>query len=337
MGSKPSIKGQKVIEYLEKYPTLPTRTLARMVYENWGNLYKDLEDARAIVNYYRGTYGNAKRESLADNRFMLPEATETNTFSLPQPARYDWTNYHIPRELTRGVILGDIHIPYHDRKVLQVIMEHTQWFGADYIVLNGDIMDCYRLSKFLKDPSKAYMRDEVDTTRQFLTVLRVCFPDAHIVYKFGNHDDRMYNYLMDKAPELWDKDDSVMEVENRLGIPDLGIETVGEKRRIFAGKLAVLHGHEFWQSINRQVNPARGLFQKTFSSAVCSHLHQTSEHSEPNIKDELITTWSLGCCSQLHPEYMPINKWNHGFATMEKTPGGNFKLKNYRIIDGEMV
>jgi len=33
---------------------------------------------------------------------------------------------------------------------------------------------------------------------------------------------------------------------------------------------------------------------------------------------------------------MPLNKWNHGFAMIEMGKDGNFKVRNHKIINGEV-
>jgi hypothetical protein len=41
----------------------------------------------------------------------------------------------------------------------------------------------------------------------------------------------------------------------------------------------------------------------------------------------------------LHPFWNPLNKWNHGFATVELNgrDGGDFHVDNHRVIKGEIV
>ena len=46
--------------------------------------------------------------------------------------------------------------------------------------------------------------------------------------------------------------------------------------------------------------------------------------------------WSTGCLCDLHPRYMPLNKWNHGFAIVDLDTAGGFSVRNFRIIDGKV-
>jgi hypothetical protein len=132
-----------------------------------------------------------------------------------------------------------------------------------------------------------------------------------------------------------------------LGIPDFdwssifsldeqGIELVDGKRPTRLGKLNVIHGHEYRFQISNPVNPARGFFLRAKSHVLGGHFHQTSSHSEKSIENKVVTTFSTGCLSNLHPEYRPLNNWNSGFAFVQVEANGAFHVDNLRIIDGEV-
>jgi hypothetical protein len=73
------------------------------------------------------------------------------------------------------------------------------------------------------------------------------------------------------------------------------------------------------------------------SSAICGHSHQTSEHTEKDINGKLTTCWSVGCLSELTPEYAPFAKYNHGFAVVTKRGSEGFNVQNFRIHEGKIL
>ena len=75
---------------------------------------------------------------------------------------------------------------------------------------------------------------------------------------------------------------------------------------------------------------------KAKANCIGGHHHQTSEHSEKTINDKIISTWSVGCLSNLHPEYMRVNSHNHGVACIE-IEGEEFYVKNRRILKGRLL
>ena len=200
--------------------------------------------------------------------------------------------------------------------------------------MNGDGMDCHSLSKFVKDPRKRNMIDEIGIMRDFLERLREQFLDVRIIYKEGNHEERLETYLKRKAPELFGFEE--FQLKELLHLRDLDIEWVGNKRRIKLGKLWVMHGHELGYSSSNVVSPARGNFLKAKDNIIVNHYHQRSEHEEPNLEFQQIGAWSVGCLCDLHPEFMPINKWVNGAATVETDKSGMFTVQNFKIIDNKI-
>ncbi len=137
-----------------------------------------------------------------------------------------------------------------------------------------------------------------------------------------------------KAGELNGVDE--FELENIIKSRAEGIEIIKDKRIIKAGALNIIHGHEFGGSVFSPVNIARGLFLRGKVSAMQGHNHQTSEHTESNMNGEIVTTFSLGCLSELNPAYLPINKWNHGFSMVD-IDGESFDVRNKRIFKGKVL
>lgn len=116
-----------------------------------------------------------------------------------------------------------------------------------------------------------------------------------------------------------------------------GVGHVADRRVIRLGKLNVIHGHEYRPGVQAPVNPARGIFLRAKSAVLCGHFHNTSEHHEPTITGKPQGAWSVGCACALDPFYMPLNKWNRGFALVHVGRGGDFRVENKRVINGEMV
>ena len=154
---------------------------------------------------------------------------------------------------------------------------------------------------------------------------------------FSGNCDRIEKYLLRKAPELYglpgmDLPGLIAMVNGPESIR--GIEWVKDHRVIRTGHLNHVHGHEFRGGGG--VNPARWLFLKTGTNTIMGHVHRISEHSEPNLRGQQISCWSTGCLSELKPQYMRHNKWNHGFAYVDVDSDGMFNVENRRIIDGKV-
>ncbi|MFN9904203.1 MAG: metallophosphoesterase, partial [bacterium] len=84
--------------------------------------------------------------------------------------------------------MSDIHVPYHSISALTAAFDLIQKEKPDTILLNGDLIDFYGLSRFMKDPRKRSVAHELKATNELLDVLSKF--GAKIVYKLGNHDER---------------------------------------------------------------------------------------------------------------------------------------------------
>lgn len=266
--------------------------------------------------------------------FLPDPAPEAGGPSLPDPIplTYDPVVIDTPG---RWLVLCDIHLPYHDKRTIEAAVAEGQRAGAVGVLLNGDVLDCYQLSTHYKEPDRGRFKDEIGCGRAFFAWLRSRFPRARVVYKEGNHDDRLRRYLAERAPEVFDLPDLTLPA--LLGLDEYGVEWVGDKRVIRMGKLHVVHGHEFRGGGG--VNPARWLFLRTVTTAMCGHFHRTSEHHEQGLDRTLHGVWSVGCACYLYPQYDPNNRWNHGYAMVELHGGsnGDFTVTNRRLLpDGRV-
>jgi predicted phosphodiesterase len=317
-------------EYREKYGwEMPTLKLARIMYADNKLLFQSLEKARSRLRWIEGKMGERSRRM--STNITLPERSRT-PYKLPEAEEFAYEPYII--DAKKVLVMSDVHLPYHDVPAISAAIEFAQNEDIDAILLNGDTLDFYTLSRFIRDPKARSFAHELLIFQQFIEALGQAYPDAKVYIKLGNHDERYQHYLWTKAGEL----DGVEEFELKNIIKKRApeAEVIGDKRIIKLGALNVLHGHEFGQSIFSPVNVARGLFLRGKVSAMQGHNHQTSEHTESNMNGEITTTYSVGCLCNLTPGYLPINKWNHGFAIVDVN-GQDFHVRNYRIHKGQVL
>jgi len=320
-------KGEIVKEYLRKYPSISSKKLAETIIAEVPGLFRDYDAARSAIRYYRGAQGDKNRKSMDPNGF-IPKVI------VPPGEPENYEPYLLPADAYPIIVGADAHIPYHDQDALEIFIERAASLKAKTILLLGDWVDFYQLSKYIKDPRMRDTAEEIATFREILAVMRNAVPKARIVYKYGNHDERFDNYIMHNAPALFSVER--VHLDAVLGLKEIGGEIVQNKRVIRAGHLNLIHGHEYRFAISNPVNPARGLYLRAKKSAVCAHFHQSSDHAEQDISGKIVNCWSVGCLCGLHPQYMPLNKWNHGFAeiTMDDDYYNvrNRKIINYRLL-----
>jgi hypothetical protein len=291
----------------------------------------NLETVRTTIRRYRGQNGDRDRKKTKD-KSLYKEAGDRNPFKVP--ASHAKPRKPVNIEGNKILMLYDVHIPYHEVPAIDVAVGYGKHRKIDTIFLGGDTIDCHLLSDYVKDPTKRKFFEELQDTIQFLGYLREQFPKAKIYYKEGNHEERFWRFMYVKAPELYNI--KAFTIGELLLLDDYGIEWINGRTKSNIGKLSIFHGHEFGRSIFSPVNVARGLYLRTKASSMCGHSHITSEHTERNVNDKLTSCWSIGCLSELSPDYNPYNKWNHGFAVVE-TDGTDFHVDNKRVYRGKLL
>lgn len=229
-------------------------------------------------------------------------------------------------------ILSDIHFPFHDERALIAALEYIEKVGFDTLLLNGDVIDNYTLSKYTKSKAKVkFYTQEILMTREFLSNLRAYFPSKAIIYKIGNHEDRFDVRISERIPEF----EGLITLEELLQFRENGIQIVDSKQLIKAGKLNILHGHEV-RFGGEYI--AANLLKRFGENILVGHFHRKQEFGGKMVfEGKNIGAWSVGCLCNLNPDYYPYNKWNHGFAIVEIDNDGYFEVHNKQIENGKVL
>ena len=319
-------------EYRRKHPDYPTLKLARIMHAENPLLFKDVEDARYVLRRIEGK--TSHKPYKPNMEFHMVEDRPRNPYNLPASEETIYEPFIFPKHKKVG-ILSDVHLPYHNMDALTEALTVLKQEQVDAVLLNGDTIDCHTLSRFIKDPKKRDFKYEIDCLKNFFDILDKIL-GCKIYFKIGNHEARYEHFLMMKAGEL--KGIEEFEFCNIIKAREKGIQMIDSNQYMKLNDLNGIHGHEYIGGISAPVNVARGLYLRGKVSAFQGHNHATSEHTETDMNGKVTTTWSIGCLSELHPGYMPLNRWNHGFAWVNLDDNGkDYQFFNKRIYKGKML
>jgi len=320
----------EVKKFILKHPDLPNMTTAKAFVKNHPDFKKSVEQIRDVVRMLKGAKGEIKRAVHVDFRKQLEALKKT----LPKGDTERIEPYYLPKANKNILVIGDIHLPYHDDAALFASLEYGLQQNVDTILINGDLIDFSLISRHEKDIRKRSVSYEMDTARSFLKGLRDMFPNALILYKYGNHDIRFEKWIMQKCPELFDLPG--MRLEDLLECTKHRIQVIYDKQIIWAGKMAVLHGHEIGL-MSGGVNPARSARLKLNKSVIINHFHRSTQDMGKNLGEYPYSCYSNGCLCDLFPAYMGVhNQWNHGFIHLTLDNQGNYKVITKSIIEGKV-
>jgi len=334
MKSNQTLAGKVAVEMMKENPDKPLMTLAKMAQKLHPELFPGLDAARSMFRFYAGSAGK-NSNTLNPNKYGTrreKSASGKDPWSALMPESWmegpkDWK---VPLSIRKLLVLSDIHVPYHDIKSLKMAISFGIEQKPDAILLNGDTLDFYSISDHQKDPRKVDWLGEIQAGKQLMKMLRTAFPNVPIYFKSGNHEYRLERHLMKYAELLLGMKE--FELPTLMGFGEFGVEHISNKTNIIAGKLNIIHGDEYRGSGG--VNPARWLSLRTGEPTMCGHFHRTSTHLDRTIRNTVRGWWSTGCLSELSPEYLPYNQWNHGFAIVYINPDDTFEVENLTIVEG---
>lgn len=327
--STSEIRTTEVEKWLTEFPDTPNLTLAKAIFKKNKKLFADIEQVRGYIRRRRNAAGG---RHLKSSVFEYQKELKNQTLMLPKGLKTSRKPFILPSSISELLVLSDFHAPFHDERALEAALTDGKKNKCNGILLNGDIIDFFSISRFLTDPRERDLVNEIETTKKILAYIRKRFPKTPIYWKKGNHEDRLEHYMILKAPELLGL--SFWKLEDLFGLSKLNITVVPSLDYVIAGKLKIIHGHEIKAGFIAPVNPARGLFLRVKESCLQSHVHRTSTHSEKTIGGKLIMTYSIGCLADLQPDYNPFNQYNHGFARITINKDKSYIVHNKTIIDG---
>jgi predicted phosphodiesterase len=325
---------EAVAEGLTLAEAMSIQTVARQMSREYPEYFKDTDAARSALRYRLGSNGDAKRKLAGITEPKLSTIAE----GLEKRATWRESMASAPEEPLqysegRYLILSDIHIPYHDVEALETALSYGDQYDPDVIILNGDLLDFYQCSRFSKDPRKVAIYRELEIANDFLDHLAERYPDATFAFKYGNHEQRLDDYIKTNAAAI--NGMKGLSVEEQLDFEDRGIKW-RRSAWIYLGKLTIGHGHERKTPFgSKHPHQRNGDWAK--DSYLTGHHHKVGEDVRVSIRGKIMGSWTTGCLCYLNPEYNPhsaVDGCIHGFATVEVDEHGDFTVKNHRIIEG---
>jgi len=242
----------------------------------------------------------------------------------------------------RVVVYSDIHAPFQDDRAIELVNKFCGWYQPQRVVLIGDVIDFYAISKFDKSPRRATneaMVEEVDTTQRILKGIRGANPKAKIQMVVGNHEFRLRKFIFKLQAEVpllaTMLDISGVGLEELLGLMlnlnGLGIELVDldpEMAKftdcyVTIGKIHIGH----WDKVNKYAGyTAKNLIADKGVDIIQGHTHRVGSSFRRTLGG-LIEAHEIGCLCGLKPQYTSEKDWQHGFAVIE----GNSTMAKFTI------
>lgn len=337
-GTKTTISGQIVLDYLEKYPQwMPSSTLASLIMKEQSNHFDNHENVRYLIRYYRGKTGANKMVKGKNTQFVEDFKRTSSNFAQPETWVEEKIVYTLPIGIKKMGFISDLQVPFHDPKAIDVCFKYLLEQKIDSLFINGDLVDFYQLSDFQKDPRVRKFDEEYEAIIQMLGFIRKTFKDIPIYYNLdANHEFRYERYMRSKAPELLGLNGK-FNIEEILMLNTFNIIGIKNIDHVKFGKLPIIHGDTTFRR-GSGVNPAKTLYDRVKQSAIASHVHQVQSYTTKNQFDEdVFTCWTTGHLMHPNVEYCKhVDNYSQGFAILEKDKDGFYQVHNKRIYKNKI-
>lgn len=236
----------------------------------------------------------------------------------------------------RRICLSDCHIPFQDKPLLNLWLDFVKDQKPNGIDIIGDLLDCYPLSRFDKNPARRHnIQEEVDETREFLDRLVSSSPQGcDIRFSEGNHENRLQRLLWGKVKELAPIRN--LSVPELLGLKDLGIRYFTPERPYHIGSLWYLHG-DLARKSNWSMTcggmGAKAVSQRVGGNVLMGHTHQMG-HISYRSWEGLREGFEIGCMCRFDLEYIVgTPQWQQGWAVVEFPTPGTFDVSFVRVLE----
>ena len=221
------------------------------------------------------------------------------------------------------VIIGsDIHIPFQDNKAVEAFKAYCKEIQPSAIVLNGDVLDFYKLSRFVKGEGRNPY-EEISECQELLKSLKEACPNSEIYYVIGNHETRLETYVLNNAPHLASLVEDVFTI---IKTKDIGV--IGCSEVLINDNFICTHGKLLGSKAGMS---AMKEIEKHYMSGASGHTHRLAKFLTRKARRKFV--WlETGCLCDLNPEYVQDPDWQQGFAVIQFE---NSKLKRAEVVEIE--
>lgn len=225
-----------------------------------------------------------EEKTTPDARFAVPPQVGHSPIVRAGGTREPFTRHLTREEVSDGsiiAVLSDVHIPHHDERAMQIVIECCEASGVTHVFLNGDIADCGPSSRHEgKRRREILMWGDLPRSIEPGMWIYEWARTKRCILLFGNHEGWV-EHEVKESPTMHQA-----TPESLMGLPadGDGWEVLPMLSRIRLGSRVWEHGDGFFKTGSPGQNPGARLKSKapdqTTSIGHCHIKHATYWTSE---------------------------------------------------------
>ncbi len=230
----------------------------------------------------------------------------------------------------RGLIVPDTHVPFHDPAAWDTMIRAARVWRPDIVVLLGDFMDFYQLSRYSKDPDiMTSVEADCDAGVELLCELEALGAKEHIFLQ-GNHEERLNKYVNEYCPQF----KGLVSLETLLQLEEWQVVPYGDG-------VDIGHGY-FTHDLGRYGKTAVEMARiEAETNVVIGHVHKMQSVYIGNAfgvpKFGQCVGW-LGDPLQVGYKHRKkaLREYTQGFGTFLLEPDGTIHVHGHPIVNGKV-
>jgi predicted phosphodiesterase len=243
------------------------------------------------------------------------------------------------KTMKTAIIIPDMHVPYHDEKSFNLVLKYIKDKKPNIVIQQGDMYDCYGVSRFDKDPKRIdTLQEEIDLGKELWKRIKQASPKASLYMVGGNHEQRIPKMLMRHSPGMYSL--KALHPERLFELDELGIKYIPPEKTFYLNKnLVVTHGAN---DDGCRMSQHAGYSAKATSdkwgdiSGIMGHTHRLGSNTRALASGKQVTWVENGCLCNLNPDYVKNPNWQQGFSTIYFDKE-RFQIVPTIIVDHEFI
>jgi hypothetical protein len=209
---------------------------------------------------------------------------------------------------TRVLITSDYQYPFVDEPLLGAVEEFIQDWKPNDLIYNGDILDCYSLSVFDKNPFRKFnLMTEIEMAADMLRRHKR-LSGGRLWWIDGNHEQRVLRNMWRAGDAAW----LMRDLPEAMGLDELTEGFVPYGKHIDYLGFIITHGN--WVS-QFSGYTARKHLEKYRSSGASGHTHRLGSYFATDSQYRGHAWYETGCMCRMDLEYnLSHPNWQHGFV-----------------------
>lgn len=224
----------------------------------------------------------------------------------------------------------DAHVPDHDRAVVEACILFAEYMKPDGVVDLGDFLELSCVSAHGRSTvDEEELSETLNIASDLLESLGERLDRAGVkkrAYIFGNHENRLHRYIVDKAPELYTTYPTLQEM---LRLRESGWEFVSYGGRLRVGRVSIHHGQSHSKYVAARTMEKEG-------PMIIGHTHRAqvfAANTRPGYPEIGMTCGTRGSLNKDY-QYHAKNDHVHAMGILTTTAEGFLNMNVVMIDDG---